>query len=260
MTVDMEFEGKTVELAIDEACKHLGANKDDLKFDVLSHGSTGIFGLVGSKKARIRVKVSKQTLPEALKEDDKAVSGTVAEAPSTEDGEIPTAVGAVEHNDEEIIAGCMDSLQKIVDAITSDAEISVERNSHRILFNIKGGNAGVLIGKKGQTLEAIQYIIEKIANKQNDLNRRIQVDVEGYLKTRQENLERLASRLAQKSVRTGKPMNIGQMNPHDRRIVHLFLKNNSAVRTQSIGEGLYRKLIIFPRKKGKNRRGTSQVK
>lgn len=256
----MEFEGKTVDHAVDEACKQLRTNKDDLRYDVLSYGSTGIFGLVGTRKARIRVKYPKQSISKTMNADQAVVSEPVTPEQEEEDiqeqkvAEKPDAVVG----EEDSIARCRDSLQKIVDAITSDAEISVERNSHRILFNIKGGNAGVLIGKRGQTLEAIQYIIEKIANRQMEPQRRVQVDVEGYLKVRRENLEKLATRLAQKAVRTGKPMTIGQMNAHDRRIVHLFLKNNSAVRTQSLGEGLYRKLIIFPKKKGKEQGGASK--
>jgi len=254
----MEFEGKTVDHAVDEACKQLRTNKDDLRYDVLSYGSTGIFGLVGTRKARIRVKYPKQSIFKAVNADEAVVSK--AATPEQEDIQEQQEQKVAAEPDtvvveEDIIARCRDSLQKIVEAITSDAEISVEKNSHRILFNIKGGNAGVLIGKRGQTLEAIQYIIEKIANRQIQPQRRVQVDVEGYLKVRRENLEKLATRLAQKALRTGKPMTIGQMNAHDRRIVHLLLKSNSAVRTQSLGEGLYRKLIIFPKKKKERNRG-----
>ena len=250
MAPGMEFEGKTVDHAVDEACKQLNLKKEDLKYDVLSYGSTGIFGLVGTKKAHIRA-----TLPEKsqIKKVEEKRSAAYREQPVAKTGiseeETPDAA-ETDLYDDETIARCKDALQKILVAITDDAAISVEKNSHRILFNVKGGNAGVLIGKRGQTLEAIQYIIEKIAGRQNDQNLRVHVDVEGYLKTRRENLEKLAARLAQKAVRTGKPMTIGQMNAHDRRIVHLSLKSNTAVRTQSLGEGLYRKLMIFPRKKG----------
>lgn len=261
MTPGLEFEGKTVDHAVDEACKHLHTSKDDLRYDVLSYGSTGIFGLVGTKKARIRVKAPNQTpgrnpeatdtAPEPSEVPEKGRTGKEEEA-------APAVVEPTE-KEAEMIAVCTESLQKIVDAITSDAEISIEKSDHRILFAVKGGNAGVLIGKRGQTLEAIQYIIEKIAIKQNDTQLRIEVDVEDYLKTRKENLESLAIRLAQKAVRTGKPMTIGQMSSHDRRIVHLSLKNNSGVRTQSLGEGLYRKLMIFPKTKGAERRARKRV-
>jgi spoIIIJ-associated protein len=281
MTPGMEFEGKTVDHAVDEACKQFNLKKDDFKYDVLSYGSTGIFGLVGTKKARIRVRLPEKNRAKEAKEtrrvadkdepievsDNKEIKASDEGHNVPDNKEIKTSdeghkvpdnkeikasdEGHGDWDKDETIALCKDSLQTIVDAITDDAEISVEVNSERILFDVKGGNAGVLIGKRGQTLEAIQYIIEKVANKQNERHVRVHVDVEGYLKTRRENLEKLAARLAQKAVRTGKPMTIGQMNAHDRRIVHLSLKNNTEVRTQSLGEGLYRKLMIFPRKKGR---------
>ena len=141
-------------------------------------------------------------------------------------------------------------LQRIVDAITSDATISAEETNGRILLNVAGGNAGVLIGKKGQTLEAIQSLVDKIVNKYNRHHDRIrvQVDVEGYLATRKLNLEKLAVRLADKSKKIRKPISLGHMNGHDRRIVHLALKDDPGVQTRSRGEGYTRKLVIFPQK------------
>ena len=138
--------------------------------------------------------------------------------------------------------------------ITTDATISIEERSNRIFFNVKGGNSAILIGKRGQTLEAIQYILEKIINKKRQERVRIQVDVEGYLEKRRISLEGLATRLAEKVKRTGKPATIGQMNSHDRRIVHIALKNDNKVRTQSMGEGVLRKLVIFPKKNSQRKK------
>ena len=120
----------------------------------------------------------------------------------------------------------------------------------RILLNVAGGNAGALIGKKGQTLEAIQSLVDKIVNRGNNRHDRIriQVDVEGYLATRRLNLEKLAMRLADKSKKIRKPISLGQMNGYDRRIVHLALKDDPGVQTKSRGEGYMRKLVIFPKK------------
>jgi spoIIIJ-associated protein len=116
-------------------------------------------------------------------------------------------------------------------------------------LNVAGGNAGVLIGKKGQTLEAIQSLVDKIVNKHNDYHDRIrvQVDVEGYLATRELNLEKLAMRMADKSKKIRKPISLGQMNGYDRRIVHMALKDDQEVQTKSRGEGYIRKLVIFPK-------------
>ena len=257
MTVDMEFEGKTMDIAAEEACKKLHIKREDLKYDVLSHGSTGIFGLVGSKKARIRVKVPQ----DGISATDRDANGQIADSTDhslPEKEEFAKETVPESHSDE-IVEFSRQSLQKIIDAITGDATISVEKNSDYIQFNVHGGNAAVLIGKRGQTLEAIQYIVEKIANKRDDQKVRIQVDVEGYLKARRDNLEKLASRLAEKVVQTGKPMTIGQMNAHDRRIVHLALKSNNGVRTQSMGNGLYRKLMIYPKKRVRERKQSTPL-
>ena len=100
----------------------------------------------------------------------------------------------------------------------------------------------------------MQYLVEKIVNKQNEQRVRVLVDVEGYLKTRKTNLQKMASKMADKAKKTSKPVTIGQMNAYDRRTVHMHLKNNNAVRTQSVGEGYYRKLIIFPKKRRRGNR------
>ncbi len=142
-----------------------------------------------------------------------------------------------------------DILQRIIDLITIDAEISFEKKSGQILFYIKGGNVAILIGKQGQTLDAMQYLVEKIINIHSEQRIRIQIDIEGYLEKRQNNLTSLAGRLAEKAKRSGKPVTIGQMNAHDRRIVHLALRDDSGVRTQSVGDGFLKKLLIFPKKK-----------
>lgn len=286
MTSGLEFEGKNIETAIKKACDTLKIKEEKLRYDVISYGSTGIFGLVGTKKAKIRV-----TLPKHLKtkrheenanfvesqsilndNDDDEIASIVEETfnendvnrvvdTQTEDfhtpnNDVPDVPIDDKNNDEDtdkkddgsaILAG-EEALKKIVDLITTDAEITVQQENKKIKYNVKGGNTAVLIGKKGQTLEAIQYIVEKIVNKKSYEKIRIHVDIEGYLENRRINLERLSTRLAEKSKRIGKPVTIGQLNSYDRRVVHLVLKNDSGVRTQSIGDGFYRKLVIFPKK------------
>jgi spoIIIJ-associated protein len=283
MTSGLEFEGKNVENAIKKACDKLKIKEEKLKYDVISYGSTGIFGLVGTKKAKIRVTSPKHlktirqeeneisvTSHSILKEDDKAEIASIIEesfgekmvnhvsVTQSEDSDannndtVNDDTNRIEENNKKddssaIIAG-EEVLKKIVDLITTDAEITIQKENKKIKYNVKGGNTAVLIGKKGQTLEAIQYIVEKIVNKKSQEKIRIHVDIEGYLENRRINLERLSTRLAEKSKRIGKPVTIGQLNSYDRRVVHLVLKNDSGVRTQSIGDGFYRKLVIFPKK------------
>jgi spoIIIJ-associated protein len=252
MSPSFEFEDKSVEKAVQKACEELNIPKKDLKHDVISYGSTGIFGLVGTKKARIRVNVPEpEPAPEADSQSTAADVISLTE-PIVEDAAVPQTADADEidaqNEDDDPKTVGREALQRIVDFITTDATIAVTEKSDRIMFDINGGNAAVLIGRRGQTLEAIQYLVEKIINKRRGKRVRIQVDVEGYAKNRRAGLKKLAGRTAEKVKRTGKPATIGQMNAHDRRIVHMALKDDNAVRTQSIGEGYIRKLVIFPKK------------
>jgi spoIIIJ-associated protein len=290
MTSGFEFDGKNVEIAIKKACDKLKIKEEKLKYDVISYGSTGIFGLVGTKKAKIRVTSPKHLKTIKHEESDISIENhsIVNEADIADIASvIDESCGNNDNNDidfvyphasfedpdskdmdaanEEIyqedtnkqdtekdepsaIVAGEEVLKKIVDLITDNAEISVQQENKKVKYNVKGGNTAVLIGKKGQTLEAIHYIVEKIVNKKSLEKIRVHVDIEGYLENRRVNLERLSTRLAEKSKRIGKPVTIGQLNSYDRRVVHLILKNDSDVRTQSIGDGFYRKLVIFPKK------------
>ncbi|MBC8391873.1 MAG: Jag N-terminal domain-containing protein [Deltaproteobacteria bacterium] len=248
----LEFEDKSIEKAVSRACEELNTPKEKLKYDVISYGSTGIFGLVGTKKAKIRVVLPEpdsaktnenERLEEPADRFQEKKDKTEKEPNRSEKDDIETQT----YPDEPVELGRV-VLQRIVDFITEGAEISIDKSAERILFKVIGGNSAVLIGKRGQTLEAIQYLVEKVVNKRIESRVRMQIDVEGYLQTRKTNLQRMAERMAEKSKRTGKPVSIGQMNAHDRRIVHLALKHDNRVRTQSMGDGYYRKLVIFPKK------------
>lgn len=275
----LEFEAKAVDKAVEKASETLNIPVEKLKYNVISYGSSGIFGLVGVKKAKISVTVpehsklktapafpdhglehpygrehaegEKDAVAEEKKEPPEDSIETTSERVALLVEETFGPEKAPADLESEALDMGRDALRRIIDFITTGAEINVEAGEDRILFNIEGGNAGVLIGKRGQTLEAIQYLVEKIINRQSEKRIRIQIDVEGYLDNRRENLKSLARKLAEKAKSTGKPATIGQMNAHDRRIIHLTLKNDQGVRTQSIGDGFYRKLVIFPKKRRK---------
>jgi spoIIIJ-associated protein len=264
MPTFLEFEGRTVEKAIEKASDKMNIPVDKIKHDVLSHGSTGIFGLVGVKKAKIRVLIPEDNRRKSIFGNGREDSDTKNFIRNKNAKEkalnlVNKTFGEIETEPEkkvsdQLIAEGEEALRKIITYITDDAQIETVRIKKGLQFNIAGSDCALLIGKRGQTLEAIQYLVEKIINKKNGERVRVVIDVEGYLESRKENLEKLANRLAEKAKKIGKPMTIGQMNSHDRRIVHLLLKNDNNVRTQSIGEGHYRKLMIFPKKKRRNQR------
>lgn len=267
MTVSLEFKAKNVEEAVEKASEKLNLPKKEIKYEVLSYGSSGIFGLSIAKKAKIRIQMPEDAL--ASESGPEINESTAIPEGGMEDAKPSDALhlGADDETGREILDDGQtysfpedpvdlgrNVLQRIVDSITTDAQISVDEDSERIFFNVNGGNAGILIGKRGQTLEAIQSIVEKVINKRRKNRTRVLVDIEGYLETRKENLENLAMRLAEKAARISKPISLGQMNAYDRRIVHLALKDNPDVLTRSRGEGPLRKLVIFPKSRNHSKR------
>lgn len=250
------FEAKTVEKAVKKASDELSISSDKLEYDIIAYGSTGIFSWMGLKKARIQVVSSTKAYSENRNSraagEPNPDSGDLIRRKAHAQTLVDETFGDTAPENPPISGAAVEVglalLQKIVASISEQATVTVTVNSQKAFYHVDGGDASVLIGKGGQTLEAIQYIVEKAVNKQDQRRVRVQIDIEGYLKSRETHLNRLAARLAQKAERTGKPVTVGHMNAHDRRIVHLALKGNRKVRTQSVGEGLFRKLVIFPKK------------
>lgn len=260
MTQTQEFSGKTIDTAIENACTELDLSSDDLKYDVISEGTSGIFGIVGRKDAVIKVVIPETSADEAVEDDaSEGIKSIVDEAFGKEtrvEQQRPARPEPVDVSQASIDLG-MEALQKMADLITDDAAVESHVEKDQLTLQVKGGNTGILIGRKGQTLDAMQFLTDKIINRQSDSRVRVRVDIEGYMETRKENLENLAYKMADKAKKTGRPATINQMSAQDRRIVHLALKDDNKVRTQSMGDGYYRRLVIFPKKrnsfKGKNR-------
>lgn len=229
-----EFEGKTRDEAIRRACHELGVEEDQLEIEVLSCGSTGIFGLVGAKKAKVKV---------VLKATGEVASRTWVETEAEAPGSPEEA--------EEVAELARKTLERIVSAMVDDASVQVESGSGGVRLKIGTSNPAIIIGRHGRTLDAIQYIVRRVVRKQRRTKVAISFDVEGYRDRRKESLTQLALRLGEKVKRSGKPATISPMNPYDRRIVHIALKDDACLKTQSKGGGLFRELIIFPEKRQK---------
>jgi spoIIIJ-associated protein len=255
MSKYLEFNGKNVDQALEKASDELNLPAEKIKHEVLAYGSSGIFGLVGVKKAKIKVfiETEKETTVDHKRVDAQSADRAFIASHATETEEVT-------RYDEDLVASGMQGLQTIIDEITDGATVQLVPKKDKLFFSITGGDSGVLIGKRGQTLEAMQYLLEKIINKKSSNRIRVLVDVEGYLQKRKNNLKQMASRMAEKATRTKKPVTLGQMNAHDRRIVHIHLKDEKSVRTQSIGDGYYRKLMIFPKKQAKPKRKNAHTK
>jgi spoIIIJ-associated protein len=239
MSASYEFEGKTKEEAIKSACEKLGVSEGKLEIEVLSYGSTGIFGLVGAKKAQIKV---------TLREAKKARIDEERPKPVKKEDEDK----ADQKEDLEAVAEiAQKTSEEIISCVVDDATVTVEKHPDVIKVRIDAGNAAILIGKHGRTLDALQFIIRKIVRKRTNSKVRISFDVEGYRDRRKASLTQMAVRLGEKVKRSGKPATISPMNAYDRRIVHIALKDDTSVKTQSKGGGLFRKLVVLPQKRAR---------
>ena len=196
MVQTQEFSGKDVDVAIKNACAALTISKEDLKYDVISEGASGIFGIVGRKDAKIRVTIPddhnggsteselegiKSMVDEAFGEETRLEEPPKKEAQKeSKEYEAPEPVDVTR---ESIDLG-VEALQKMADLITDDAKVSAATEQDRLTLSIEGGNAGILIGRKGQTLDAMQFLTDKIINRKSEARVRVKVDIEGYMETR----------------------------------------------------------------------------
>jgi len=198
----VETEGKTTEEAIQKACEELRVSRQDLEIEVLSGGSSGFLGL-GAKNARIRATV-------------KEIS-----APRT-----PEARPSAALSDNQAAETAKKTLQDILRLLEVEATVDLKEDSERILLNIQGDGSGLLIGRKGQTLDAMEYLVNKIVHKDAEDKKRIVVDTEDYRFRREDSLVKLAQRLGEKAKHLGRPVTISPMSAHDRRIIHLALQDD----------------------------------
>lgn len=225
-----EFEGKTTEEAIQNAARELNLPVEELHIDVIEPGSAGIFGLVGGRKAKIKVtlKTSGELEEEAGEEEQER--GERKEEPQDDD------VNFAKRTLEEILA-----------LIPVEATIAASRGEGRITLRIQGDRSGLLIGRKGNTLDALQFLVNKIVTKALDKKIDVVIDSENYRRRREDSLTQLALKMGDKAKRIKKPVTTNPMNPHDRRLVHLALKDDEELETRSRGEGLLKRVVIIPK-------------
>lgn len=241
-----EFEGKTTEEAIENASQELNLPVEELRIDIIEPGSAGIFGLVGSKKAKIKVTVKKEGSAEAGTEVTTEASKEASSDLGAEIGaEVSPDVGT---DDEAGLALAKETLENILALIPVETSVNAHHNDGNITLNIEGDKSGLLIGRKGKTLDALQFIVNRIVNKALDRRTRVVVDSENYRQRRRDSLTQMALRMGDKAKRIGKPVTTNPLNPRERRIIHLALKEDGELNTESKGEGLLKKVVIFPKR------------
>ena len=241
-----EFEGKTTEDAIQAASRELNIPVEELDIDIIEPGSAGIFGLVGGKKAKIKVSFSESSLTEEEASQDLAYIGNLGDREEEKDETKKEEVAPPE--EDETLTVAKETLEKILSLIPIETTITAEQKDAKVTLNIQGDKTGLLIGRKGKTLDALQFIVNKIVNKAMEKKVTVVVDSENYRKRREDSLIQLALKMGDKAKRIKKPVTTSPMNPHDRRIVHLTLKEDGRLDTRSRGEGLLKKVVIIPKR------------
>ena len=221
MVESLEVSGKTVEEAIERALQQLGLTRDQVEVTVLNKGKSGFWGM-GAEEAVVKV----TALVQAQQEGNTA---------------------AVAKEALEELLKRMKLTARV--EIGSDTPETSESEVAPIALEVKGDDLGILIGRRGETLAALQYIVRLIVAHHEKARVPLTIDVEGYRQRRYRSLRELAVRLAQKAVSSGQSMTLEPMPADERRIVHLALSVNPDVVTQSSGEGEMRKVVIMPRKR-----------
>lgn len=203
-----EFSAKTVDDAITEALVAFGTTSDQIEYEVIEKGSSGFLGF-NSKPAIIRVR-KKFTIEDAIKS----------------------------------------FLKDVFAAMKLNVEITVNYNeeTHTAEVDMKGDEMGILIGKRGQTLDSLQYLVNLAVNKQSDTYVKVKLDTEDYRKRRRETLENLAKNISYKVKRTKRSVSLEPMNPFERRIIHSALQNDKYVSTHSEGDEPFRHVVVTLKK------------
>jgi spoIIIJ-associated protein len=247
-----EFEGKNDEDAIENACRQLNLSREELDIEIVEPGSAGIFGLVGGRKAKIRVSVTKEEpgLPEEENEIGVATEGLSAE----EENGVDVVTEDLSSGEENGLAVAKEALESILALIPmEETTVIAEKRDGTINLNIEGDKSGLLIGRKGRTLDALQFIVNKIVNKSLEKRTRVLVDSENYRQRREDFLIQMALRMGDKAKKIRKPVATNLLNPHDRRIVHLALRDDAELGTKGRGEGILKKVIIIPKRYNSSR-------
>ena len=204
----MEFSAKTVNDCITNACKDLSVTSDKLEYEVIQEGKAGFLG-IGAQPAIIKARV-KSSVDETVKE----------------------------------------FLNKVFEAMKLTVVINIKYNEENATMDIdlSGDEMGVLIGKRGATLDSLQYLVSLVANKESESYIRVKVDTENYRQRRKDTLENLAKNISYKVKRTKRSVSLEPMNPYERRIIHSALQNDKFVTTHSEGEEPFRRVVVTLKK------------
>ena len=230
----VESDGDSIDQAIDQALRTLGVERDQVDVEILADVQRGLFGF-GGKKARVRATV-RAPLVARLSDVSSTDENASRETSPVADAEIATRATKI--------------LEALLTHLGVPCSVATRRSEDpgvAVILDVTGDSSGLLIGRRGQTLDALDYMINRIVGRDGGgAAGRVSVDIERYRERRREYLVGLAQRLADKVRKSGRVVTLNPMSPRDRRIVHLALHDDPTVVTRSHGEGHFRKMVIAP--------------
>ena len=262
--------GKSVDEAVREALKELNISREKAEIEILDEGQKGFLGLIGSKDATVKVwpredetksilneifneEIETEKSQEAVHEDveleienNEVSTEEVREVIDVEEG-----TKSIEEENQEILDAAREFISKILDTFELENSVEMELKDNVLTINVNGdeNRLGILIGKRGVTLDSIQYILNLIVNKKSSRYIRVNLDSSGYREKRKETLINLAKKMANKVTKTGRSVKLEPMNSYERKIIHTALQDYEGVLTHSEGKDPFRKVVIQKERK-----------
>lgn len=239
----LEVIAPSVEEALEKGLKELGLSRNDVDVEVLDEGKKGLLG-IGSRQARIALKIKPLQKPDENLQSEKEIVQTPPSLPKE------TETTTITSEEPEEVSIARETINIILEKLKVNADVSVklgesdENRVQPILIDIQGNDLSFLIGRKAETIDALQYITGLIVGRELDRWVPLQIDVQNYRKRREDELRKLARRIADQVISTGRKQVLEPMPPNERRIVHLELKENPYVETESFGEEPHRKVTV----------------
>jgi spoIIIJ-associated protein len=258
--------GKSVDEAVREALSELNITRDEAHIEVLEEAQKGFLGIIGSKDATVKVSKkaddTKSILNEIFSEDiepEKSHTDVHEVEPEVENNVIHDESEEKEEieelnekdSDEEIVETAKEFMTKILETFELENDLSIVLEDNNLKVNVLGdeNKLGILIGKRGVTLDSIQYILSLIVNKKSSRYIRVTLDTSGYREKRKKTLEELAVKLANKVIKTGRSVRLEPMNAYERKIIHTSIQDFEGVITHSEGKDPFRKVVIQKERK-----------
>ena len=249
----LEIEAKTIDSAIEQACREFGVPREKLNIEILSEDSSGFLGILGSRKAKIRASLMSLdvTLDAETESRRYGAADVVHETVLMPPEEPAVSAGTAAHGaDNEIGLRAQQFLEGLLERMGVPCSVQREEGTDGIRLDIRGDGGGLLIGRRGQNLDAIQFLVNKAVNRNPGSRTVVTVDTESYRKRREESLVDLAKKIREKVKKNRKPLSLSHMNAHDRRIIHLALQDDPELVTRSRGESDFRKIVVLPARRG----------